>query len=652
MPLNQLILLAILLVASTLYATKRLPFEVTALLIITSLALSQILPPEKALSGFANSATLTVAAMFVLSGGLVRTGALETVTISLARYSNGSPRRLLLLLAIVIPLASAVVNNTPVVVMMIPVILTLSRQFQVSPSKLLLPVSYFSILGGTLTIFGTSTNILLNDLYRQSGGPGFGVFEFAGVGFFFCLIGGAFLYFFGDRLLPSHATQAELTDQRRESAYVSEITLTEESTLVDRPVTEVFSRFANGVRRMTVGGQLKARRRIENPRHIRGEKTPARSTVELLTVARDGINYPGRRSHQLTLADGDRLTISGSPNAIARFLTETHIQPVSTFDEESTDESTAPLTAVTTAKRSGKIGLPKGTGQAKPAEQKLVEAVVMPDSTFNHRTIEEIRLDRLYPVKILGLQHRGRPVSHGLRRRRLESGDVLLLQATQAGLRTARETGKLLLIEGVEGSILRSDKNSLALLIMGTVIALASITAIPIVILALVGATLMVMTRCLRIDEAMRSLDSSTLLLLAAAIPLGYAMESTGLAAAIVNLLLTWFGTASPILFLSIFYLITNLLAQIISAKAVAVLFAPIALSLAATLGVNPAPLMVAIAFGTAAGFLTPMGHQVNAIVMGPGNYTFFDYIKLGLPMTIITWLLATFGIPWFWPLQ
>lgn len=641
MPIDQLILLVILTIASTLYATKRLPFEVTAILIITTLAMTGILPPEKALSGFANSATLTVAAMFVLSSGLIRTGALETVTISLARYSNGSPRRLLLLLAFVIPVASAFINNTPVVVMMIPVILSLSRQFKVSPSKLLLPVSYFSILGGTLTIFGTSTNILLNDLYRQSGGPGFGVFEFAPLGILYCTLGGAFIYIFGDKLLPSRSAHADWAESRRESTYISEIMVTEQSTLLDQPVEQAFSRIANGMRRISIEGQLKARRRIENPKHLRDVEESAPRSVELLTVTRDGMSYQGRQGHRLTLQAGDRLTISGTPNAIARFLTEARIQAVPT-DPKSLD---IPIPGANGTAHNTNAGT-----NAKP-EQKLVEAVIMPESSFNHRTIQEIQLDRLYPIKILGIQHRGRPVSHGLHSRRLESGDVLLLQAPSAGLRTASETGKLLLIEGVESSILRADKNSLALLIMAGVIGLAALTSVPIVVLALAGATLMVITRCLRIDEAMRSLDSSTLLLLAAAIPLGYAMESTGLAASIVEYLLIWFGNAPPVLFLSIFYLITNLLAQVISAKAVAVLFAPIALSLAATLGVNPAPMIVAIAFGTAAGFLTPMGHQVNAIVMGPGNYTFADYLKLGLPVTIITWLLATLGIPWLWPL-
>ncbi len=288
---------------------------------------------------------------------------------------------------------------------------------------------------------------------------------------------------------------------------------------------------------------------------------------------------------------------------------------------------------------------------ARTIEHKVVEAVVLPDSRLNGRMVGDLNLNDLYAVHVMGVQHQGRHMLRDLRRVYLTSGDVLLLQGEPANLYAARDGEHLLLVEGVDRSILRAKKNGLALLIMLAVILLASMTSIPIVILALLGAALMVVTRCLRTDEALRTLEPATLLLLIAAIPLGEAMESTGLAHVIVEHLLLWFGHASPLLFLSSFYLLTNLLAQIISAKAVVVLFTPIALTLATGLGIHPTPLIMAIAFGTAASFLTPMGHQVNAIVMGPGDYTFGDYIRIGLPMTILMWLTATLCIPIIWPL-
>ena len=194
------------------------------------------------MEGFASSATITVGAMFILSAGLVRTGALEAVTINLARLSKDSAKRLLALLSVSVPLGSAFINNTPVVVMLIPVIISLSSRFRTRPSKLLLPLSYFAILGGTLTIFGTATNILLDDLYRQAGGPGFGVFEFTPLGLIYVAIGGVFIVFFGQRLLPDRSSLGELADTRQAATYVTELEIGRHSNLVNTPVSEAFER--------------------------------------------------------------------------------------------------------------------------------------------------------------------------------------------------------------------------------------------------------------------------------------------------------------------------------------------------------------------------------------------------------------------------
>ncbi|MCB0128425.1 MAG: anion permease, partial [Caldilineaceae bacterium] len=469
------------------------------------------------------------------------------------------------------------------------------------------------------------------------------------------------IFLFSDRLLPSHSPVIAALDQRQVGNYISEITLDKASTLVGRRVTRVFNQIAHASRYATPGPLYGPRRRISNPSHVRNQPAKRGSEVELLGIRRDGVNYLGERSQELSLYEGDVLTVTGTPNAIAHFLSNAQTDPVFTYEDlplpadgtaqqaaNGTQDSAARLKRLR-PKAKGKANQERN--EAKRVEQQLVEAVLLPESPLNNRRIDEIQAGPLHNTQILGVQHRGRALPRGLAHRRLESGDVLLLQATPGELHAASTAGRLLLIEGVENSILRASKNRLALIIMVWVVLLAALTTTPIVVLALTGATLMVITRCLRVDEAVQSLDSSTLMLLAAAIPLGYAMEYTGLAGAIVNLLLHTVGGASPVIFLSIFYLVANLLAQVISAKAVAVLFAPVALSLATQMGVNPSAMMMAIAFGTAASFLTPMGHQVNAIVMGPGNYTFGDYIRIGLPMTILMWLVATFAIPWIWPL-
>mgnify|MGYP003745725855 FL=1 len=626
MPFDQIILLAIIVASSTLYATRWLPFEATSILVIAGIALTGLQPPEEALAGFASSATLTVGAMFVLSTGLVRTGALEAVTINLARLSNGSPRRLLMLLAVTVPVGSAFVNDTPVVVMLIPVMLSLSAQFGVRPSKLLMPVAYFAMLGGTLTIFGTSTNILMDDLYRQAGGPGFDVFTFAPLGVIYAAVGGTFVVLFSIRLLPDRSSLSELTSGRQASTYITEIEIGPASTVIGQPVEEAFERIAWLSQRQEPPESTRRHRRLQRRQSDSLQPGPANNSIEMLAVFRDSRVYHAEETRNLLLQPNDSLMVAGTAKEIAQFLESTRsaLASVLVDGERTTSDS---------------------------IEAKVMEAVVLPDSRLNGRVIGEMELNRLYGVKIMGVQRQGRQLMRGLRNMRLSSGDVLLLQGEPANLHAAGESEQLLLVEGVDQSILRQRKNRLALLIMLGVILSATLTSIPIAILALTGAGLMVVTRCLRADEALRSLEPRALLLLAAAIPMGHAMETTGLAQSAVNLLLSVLGDANPVIFLSLFYLLANLLAQFISAKAVAVLFTPIALSLAAALGLNPTALLITIAFGTAASFLTPMGHQVNAIVMGPGSYSFGDYVRFGLPMTILMWLTGSIFIPLFWPL-
>ena len=646
MTTDMVILVVILVVATYLYLTDWLATETTSALAIASLALSGILDTGEALSGFASTATLTVGAMFVISGGLLRTGALEIVTIGLARFSGGSPRRLLILLGAVIPIASAIMNNTPVVVMMAPVVLSLSQRFRIQPSKLLIPLSYFAVLGGTITLLGTSTNILVDDLYRAAGGPGFNLLTFTPLGLIFTVAGGIFIVFTSQRLLPDRSPAGSLGEGRHQSTpFVAELIVEGTSPLLGQNVGELFSEAA-GVRFSRRRSERHHRRltHLRGALHNNGES--AQDRIELLELLRDGRPHRARRpqpsrfglvrrfepdnAESMRIEEGDVLVICGAPPVIARF-----IDTYSGYAAEPGQYVPPPS---------------DGSSGASPATR-IVEAVILPDSVAIGRQLAQLEFEESHHVHVLGLQRRGGQRRVGPRHARLNSGDVLLLQGTRSGLHAVSEHFKLLLVEGVESAIVRRAKNRPALIIMGAVILLASLTDIPIVMLALGGAALMVVTRCLRADEAMSSLDGATLLLLAGTIPMGIAMQKTGLAQLLVDQLITFSGQVSPVVMISLFYLFTSLLTQLISNNAVAVLLTPIALSMAATLQVNPQPLLMTIAFGASASFMTPMGYQTNAIVRGAGGYTFVDYLRIGIPLTIIMWALATLLIPLFWPL-
>jgi di/tricarboxylate transporter len=427
------------------------------------------------------------------------------------------------------------------------------------------------------------------------------------------------------RLLPAHAPLPNLLGIGNHNAYLSEFVVTSESSVGGKPAGQVCDRIAT-MGRHGPAQTGRQHRRIANPQRQHAAPGGEKDAIELLQVIRAPKAYRAEEAQRLTLQAGDVLTVAGTPKQITLFAENNGLELMSVLEDGER--------------------MPMGD-----VEHKVVEAVVLPSSSYRRRRIGDLDLNRLYGVKIMGLQHRGRQMVSGLRETRLAAGDVLLLQGRPEDLRLAAERGAFMLVEGADAAILRTTKNRVALFIMLGVVLLAALTDIPIVILAMAGAALMILTKCLRTDEALRSIDAGTIFLLAGTIPLGLAMETTGLAQLMVDGLVAALGHASPVIFLSVFYLLTNLLTQLLSNNAVAVLLVPIALNLSVTLGVDPKPLLMAVAFAASASFMTPMGYQTNAIVMGPGGYTVRDYLRIGVPLSLIMWLLASLLIPVIWPL-
>ncbi len=624
-PANQLVLLAILAVSTFLYIVQWVPIEVIALLTIAALLLTGTTPPEEALSGFSSSATVTVGAMFVISAGVMRTGAMESITARLVRWSGGSQRRLMLFVALFVVLASGFMNNTPLVVLMIPVMLSLGKSLGVRPSKLLLPVAYLASLGGTITLIGTSTNILVGGLYRELGGPGLGLFEMAPMGLAYAAVGTAYVLLVGPWLLPDRAPLTALTAGREGAVYISEVNIGAQSTILDRPVHQVFSRIAR-VERAQPPLRPTTHRRLSPQRRLTESLEQAETGVELLELVRSGRIYRADETRHLTVQPGDTLLVAGTPRDITALLRSARASLASVLE----DEQRAP---------------------ARSIEQAVIEAIVLPNSTVNGRMVGELGLHHLYGVAVMGVQRFGQQRFAGMRDMRLTSGDVLLLQGEQTALRTCCEATNLLIIEGVEQSIARNGRRWVAVGILAALVLLASFSTVPIVTLALTGALLMVLTGCLRPREALDSLDSSTLLLLAGTIPLGVAMERTGLAQSMVDWMLAAIGVQNPWLFVALLFGLTWFLTELLSNNAVAVLLTPIVISLSRTTGINETALIMVVIFGASASFTLPQGYQTNAMVMGPGGYRFIDYIRFGLPLSLLCWLAAGLLIPIFWPL-
>lgn len=596
----MLLLAGLLAAVITLYITEWLPIEVTSILIIPVLYLTGILDLSEAFSGFSSSATITIASMFVLSAGLTRTGVLEVVTLALARYSRDKANRFLLFLALVIPLSSAFMNNTPVVVMMVPVVLEIARKCNVKASKFLIPLSYFAILGGTCTLIGTSTNILVDELYQdampESGG--FSMFEFAPLGLILTFFGCLFILFFGRRLLPEKGSLSAMLPRGRTASFVTEIVLEKDSALCGKKIGEIFDK-----------------------------KAP----VRLLEVVRQEELTLAPQAQDMELEPGDALIIEGASADLAAFLTKRKVVLSSVVE----DEERVPMRSM---------------------EMMLGEAVVLPKSPFIGRQVAELGLNRNYGVKVLAVQRRGKHHRFKIRNMYLRPGDVMLLQAGEQGFSALKQTEAVLIVEGLEKAVFFTRRAVPALIIMAAVILLATLTPLPIAILAFSGAVAMILSGCLHREEAFRALDPKVLLLLAGAIPLGLAMTKTGMAALIVDSVTQGVSGFHPAFLISAIFLLTSLVSQVLSNNATAILMTPLAIQTAQNLGplwgqpVSAKPFLMAIIFGASASFMSPVGYQTNAIVMGPGGYNFRDYLRIGIPMTLLLWVLSSLFIPLFWP--
>jgi di/tricarboxylate transporter len=589
------IIAVLLLVVSVaiLFATEAVRVDVVAIIVLVALGLSGIVTPEEALSGFSNPATATVAAMFVISGAFRHTGLVEGITAVLGGALGRTPWLLYLAIIVLVAAVSAFVNNTAAVAVFIPIVLGLERSRGVDPHRLLMPLSFASQTGGLCTLIGTSTNILVADIAMRAGLRPFGMFEFTRLGIVFTIVAIAYLTLVGPFLLRrrGEAGRASAGAGSSTGTYLAELVVEPGSNVVGRELGDLTSRL--------------------------------RFDVTVLEIIREGGERHLPRAGEL-LREGDTLLIIGSKDDVLL------------------------------AGRSHGLGFRRDMRLHDAARSGgglgFVECIVPPASPLVGRTLEELRFRQARDCQALAIRHHDRLEVLRVGKLRLAVGDVLLLQGPRPALDRLEKSDELILLEEVRSWKIAWPRALATLAIVAGIVVGASTGVAPILILAIAGCAALVLGRVVTMEQAYAAIDWKVIFLLAGVIPLGTALEKTGAASLLAEGIVGTLGAWGPTAILAGFYVVTTVLTQIMSNNASAALLAPLAIASAVQMGADPRPLLVAVIFGASASFLTPIGYQTNAMVLGPGGYKFSDFARVGSLLNVILLVIAVVLIPRFFP--
>ncbi len=586
MSIDAILVLAILIGAVALFVSEKYPIDFVALLVLGTLLALGLVTPQEGISGLSNPATVTVAAMFILSAGLQKTGATAAVGRLMVRFGQSHFTALVVIMG-TITVMSAFINNTAAVAVFIPLVMLVANRRKIAASKLLIPLSYASQFGGVCTLVGTSTNLLVSAISEQAGYGAFSMFEFSRMGLILFVAGVLFFLLLGRWLLPERQAQA-LSSAYQLGEYVTEMRVRENSPLVGKSVLE---------------SQLGKEHDVTVLRILRKGETiwaPLRQVLKPDHV----LLVRGEIGELMRLRDSMRLELN--------------------VDFKLRDET------------------------LQTEDLRLVQALVAPGSNLIGHNLKQLDFRNRYKALVLAIQRRGETIRDKLNTVVLGLGDAILIQAHEAEITALRSNQNFIVLDEVPGTALR-HKAPLVIGILLAVVGLAAFNVFPILVTALLGCLAMVLTRCLRLEEAYKAVNWQVIFLLAGILPLGIAMQKSGAAGSIAESAVGMVGGMGPVAVLAVVYLMTSVMTDTMSNNAAAVLLAPIAISTAEQIGVDPRPFLMAITFAASTGFSTPVGYQTNTMIYNPGGYKYTDFLRTGVPLSILFWILSVIFIPRFW---